>query len=156
MASSLLGLAPGGGYLAICITANAGGLLHHLFTITFVTLCRVRGCLFLWPSSGRLTPHGGVPRPGCYPTPCSMECGLSSIPTTQNRDRPTDLRQGHDTRKRDQRQPSQIRIWFWVYGRNSHTVKRPSPVRDVGYEPKSSRGCLTGWIKSLNNHRDLR
>ena len=33
-----------------------------------------------------------VPRPGCYPTPCSMECGLSSIPSTQNRDRPTDLR----------------------------------------------------------------
>ena len=30
----LLSLAPGGGYLAICITANAGGLLHHLFTIT--------------------------------------------------------------------------------------------------------------------------
>jgi len=33
-----------------------------------------------------------VPCPGCYPTSCSMECGLSSIPTTQNRDRPTDLR----------------------------------------------------------------
>ena len=32
--SPLLGLAPDGGYLAICITANAGGLLHHLFTIT--------------------------------------------------------------------------------------------------------------------------
>ena len=38
MASSLLGLAPGGGYLAICITANAGGLLHHLFTITTPSL----------------------------------------------------------------------------------------------------------------------
>lgn len=34
MTSSLLGLAPGGGYLAICITTDAGGLLHHLFTIT--------------------------------------------------------------------------------------------------------------------------
>lgn len=33
--SSLLGLAPGGGYLATRITARAGGLLHHLFTITF-------------------------------------------------------------------------------------------------------------------------
>ena len=32
--SPLLSLAPGGGYLAICITANAGGLLHRLFTIT--------------------------------------------------------------------------------------------------------------------------
>ena len=40
-----------------------------------------------------------VPRPGCYPTPCSMECGLSSAPTTQDRDRPTDLRHHHHTRK---------------------------------------------------------
>ena len=31
---SLLSLALGGGCLAIYITANAGGLLHHLFTIT--------------------------------------------------------------------------------------------------------------------------
>ena len=30
---SLLDLAPDGGYLAACITACAGGLLHHLFTI---------------------------------------------------------------------------------------------------------------------------
>jgi len=35
--SPLLGLAPGGGCLAIRITANAGGLLHHLFTITPLT-----------------------------------------------------------------------------------------------------------------------
>ena len=40
-----------------------------------------------------------VPRPGCYPTPCSMECGLSSIPTTQDRDRPTDLRRHYHTRE---------------------------------------------------------
>jgi len=33
MASSLLGLAPDGGYLAARITARAGGLLHHLFTL---------------------------------------------------------------------------------------------------------------------------
>ncbi len=25
---------------------------------------RCRGCLFLWPSSGRLAPHGGFPAPG--------------------------------------------------------------------------------------------
>ncbi len=30
----LLGLAPGGVYLAANITARAGGLLHHLFTLT--------------------------------------------------------------------------------------------------------------------------
>jgi hypothetical protein len=48
--SPLLGLAPGGGYLAICIAANAGGLLHHLFTITPRLPLRVEGgSLFLWP-----------------------------------------------------------------------------------------------------------
>ena len=52
--SSLLGLAPGGGYLATRITACAGGLLHHLFTITPSSHAGVRGCLFLWPLSGRL------------------------------------------------------------------------------------------------------
>jgi hypothetical protein len=45
-----------------------------------------------------------VPRPGCYPTPCSMECGLSSTPTTQDRDRPTDLRRHYDTRNSAERQ----------------------------------------------------
>ena len=60
--SPLLGLAPDGGYLAICITANAGGLLHHLFTITNLTLPspkrrgKMSGCLFLWPFSGELFP----------------------------------------------------------------------------------------------------
>lgn len=36
-ASSLLGLAPGGGCLAARIAADAGGLLHHLFTIATLT-----------------------------------------------------------------------------------------------------------------------
>src|SRR6185436_2117646 len=56
-----------------------------------------------------------VPRPGCYPTPCSMECGLSSIPTTQNRDRPTDLRQLHHTRKGRGRQREQISKVYWRF-----------------------------------------
>ena len=53
--SSLLGLAPGGGYLATHITARAGGLLHHLFTLTTSHPLPYkgeagRGCgLFLWP-----------------------------------------------------------------------------------------------------------
>lgn len=34
MTSSLLGFAPGGGYLTVYITVDAGGLLHHLFTLT--------------------------------------------------------------------------------------------------------------------------
>jgi len=44
------------------------------------------------------------PRPGCYPTPCSKECGLSSIPTTQDRDCPTSLRRFHHTRVMHARQ----------------------------------------------------
>src|SRR5512141_1880790 len=101
MASSLLGLAPGGGYLAICITADAGGLLHHLFTITPAILpgLSVSVALVRQVSSSRR-----VPRPGCYPTPCSVECGLSSAPTTQSRDRPTDLRPHYHTRKVTERQ----------------------------------------------------
>ncbi len=78
--SSLLGLAPDGGYLAARITANAGGLLHRLFTLTLtLPLSRKRrrvrgeGDLFLWPCSGRL------PRPGVSPASCSLERGLSSI-----------------------------------------------------------------------------
>lgn len=64
----LLCLAPDGGYLAIHITANAGGLLHHHFTITSPSSPKSKwiwgrcpkggggSCLFLWPFSGRLTP----------------------------------------------------------------------------------------------------
>ncbi len=40
----LLGLAPNGGYLAANITACAGGLLHHLFTLT-----RNRAVVFCGP-----------------------------------------------------------------------------------------------------------
>lgn len=43
---SLLDLAPGGGCLAVHITVNAGGLLHHLFILT---LTLGEGALFLWP-----------------------------------------------------------------------------------------------------------
>ena len=103
--SPLLGLAPGGGYLAICITANAGGLLHHLFTITSLTLplpvgegFGVRGLFVSVALFRQVHASRRFPRPGCYPTPCSMECGLSSIPSTQDRDCPTSLRRLHDTR----------------------------------------------------------
>jgi len=60
MASSLLGLAPGGGYLAIHITADAGGLLHHLFTIT----SRYRGAVcFCGPRpAGSLLTEASPPR----------------------------------------------------------------------------------------------
>ena len=73
--SPLLGLAPGGGYLAARITAGAGGPLHHLFTITSLRRLFVSVALFRQVNASRR-----FPRPGCYPTPCSLECGLSSIP----------------------------------------------------------------------------
>jgi len=62
--SSLLDLAPGGGCLAVRITANAGGLLHHLFNLTHPLPASPKsnglgegvplgtegvGSLFLWP-----------------------------------------------------------------------------------------------------------
>jgi len=65
--SSLLGLAPGGGYLAVDITAGAGGLLHRLFTMTALRRLSVSVAL-----------SGKLPRPGVSPVPCSVECGLSS------------------------------------------------------------------------------
>jgi hypothetical protein len=101
MASSLLGLAPDGGYLAICITTDAGGLLHHLFTMTprkREAVCFCGPCPAGWLLAE-------VSRPGCYPTPCSMECGLSSMAPKRHRDRPTDLRQLHHTRMTGERQP---------------------------------------------------
>jgi len=79
---SLLGLAPDGGYLANRIAADAGGLLHHRFTLTLPALARRYVSVAL---------SGGLPRPGYYPTSRSLECGLSSALTRQSRDHPTDL-----------------------------------------------------------------
>ncbi len=71
--SALLDLAPDGGYQAARIATDAGGLLHHLFTLTFLA----EGGLFSVALSGRL------PRPGVSPASCSVECGLSSTPTSE-------------------------------------------------------------------------
>ena len=68
-ASLLLDLAPHGGCLSGYITAPAGGLLHHLFTLTLLIR---RAVCFLWPYSKRL--HAS----GRYPACCPMVCGLSS------------------------------------------------------------------------------
>jgi len=63
----LLDLAPGGGYLAADIAAHAGGLLHHLFTLTLSGPSPKSvgfwgrlggGGLFLWPDPS------GCPVPG--------------------------------------------------------------------------------------------
>jgi len=76
--SSLLGLAPGGGYLAACIAAGAGGLLHLLFTITALRRLSVS-----------VARSGKFPRPGISPAPCSAECGLSSTPHRNAEPRPS-------------------------------------------------------------------
>ncbi len=50
--SLLLGLAPGGGCLAARVATDAGGLLHHLFTITgAATRALPRLSTFLWSFS---------------------------------------------------------------------------------------------------------
>ncbi len=91
----LLDLAPGGGYLAADITACAGGLLHHLFTLTTFFLTprqnpkdlgeAGRGLRFI---SVALSVR--LPRPGGYPAPCPVECGLSSM-ALSHRGHPTSL-----------------------------------------------------------------
>ena len=58
---SLLSLAPSGGCLAVDVTTHAGGLLHHLFTLTPpldppVEGLGMRGGLFLWPDPGNYFP----------------------------------------------------------------------------------------------------
>jgi hypothetical protein len=63
--SLLLGLAPDGGYLAARVTTNAGGLLHHLFTVTpSLALPRVRG---EGTDGGSLLFCGPFPRVACAP-----------------------------------------------------------------------------------------
>jgi hypothetical protein len=69
--ASLLGLAPGGVYLASAVTSGPGELLPHPFTLT----CLRR-------SFGRRTALcgtiPGVTPAGRYPAPCPVEPGLSS------------------------------------------------------------------------------
>ncbi len=76
--SPLLGLAPGGGYLAARITADAGGPLHHLFTITLPS--EDGGAVCFCGPFRQVNASRRFPRPGYSPTPCSLECGLSSTP----------------------------------------------------------------------------
>ncbi len=69
--ASLLGLAPGGVYLASGVTVGPGELLPHPFTLTRLSRSLV----------GRSSLCGtipGVAPAGCYPAPCPSEPGLSS------------------------------------------------------------------------------
>ena len=70
----LFSLAPGGVYLANYVTAIAGDLLHHRFTLTRRDALRhlpLAVCFLL-----RL--FLGVAPTGSYPAPCPTEFGLSS------------------------------------------------------------------------------
>ena len=107
MASSLLGLAPGGGYLAIHITADAGGLLHHLFTITpYMSRQRrdIYGAVcFCGPSpAGSLLSEASPPRMLSDAVLFGVRTFLD--PAMRDRDRPTDLRKHYHTRKEVERQ----------------------------------------------------
>ena len=118
--SSLLGLAPGGGYPSTGIAARAGGLLHHHFTLTYACIVCSKlqpiaalGGMFLWPDPA------GFPAPGVSPAPCSVECGLSSATKPSGHspvrfsfsDRPTDLGGNDIPKSGGGRQ--------WVYGQRT-------------------------------------
>ena len=93
--SSLCGLAPGGGYLAARIAADAGGLLHRLFTLALA------GSLFLWPDPA------GFPAPG-FPRRRALWSADFPRPRAEarDRDRPASLRRFHHTCSYCERQPS--------------------------------------------------
>jgi hypothetical protein len=72
---ALSGLAPGGVYLASPVTREAGGLLHHRFTLTWSPPCETQDHArrsVLCGTGLRVTPSGR------YPPPCSAEPGRSS------------------------------------------------------------------------------
>ena len=107
---SLLGLAPNGGYLAAHITADAGGLLHHLFTMTLLRE------LFVSVVRSDRYHLAMFPRPGRYPTLCPMECGLSSIPRTGPRlpDRP-EVISSYTRARRESTVADQLKFLRFVY-----------------------------------------
>ena len=65
----LRGLASGGVYIANCITAITGGLLHRRFTLTNIAV----GGLLSVALIPRIAPGGR------YPPLCSLESGLASV-----------------------------------------------------------------------------
>jgi hypothetical protein len=91
---SLLGLAPGRGYLAAALLRRRWSLKppFHPYRMKAVRHCEsepapalpafnslIRRYISVARSS-RFSSCEGVPRSGCYPAPCSVECGLSSTP----------------------------------------------------------------------------
>lgn len=138
---TLLDLAPGGVYLAVRVTSDAGGLLHHRFTLT-----GDRG-------PRRSVFCGTVPRVtpgGRYPPPCPVEPGRSSA-RSKILTRPSArlvCRVGHATRR--ERGGTHRRRWCRTRSRSRFpsggavvpwcrgaTLGRP-PVNTVRPAPRSS------------------
>ena len=70
------------------------------------------------PTGSRLA---ALPRPGCSPAPCSVECGLSSTPPRRGRDCPTGLRRFHHTRPGRGRQPGLLKVIFCLRSTQNFT-----------------------------------
>ena len=121
---ALSGLAPGGVYLAFPVTREAGGLLHHRFTLTCPAACAstcARRRSILCGTGLRVTPSGR------YPPPCSAEPGRSS------------------SHLRDARPPGQpIRCPFYGFpaGGNHRASADPAYGRENGSSPHSPRRRL--------------
>lgn len=63
------------------------------------------------------------PTPGAIRRRALKECGLSSIPSTQNRDCPTNLKRLHDTRGERESQPRRADFaLFFIQFCKSHAV----------------------------------
>ena len=138
----LSGLAPGGVYLAFPVTREAGGLLHHRFTLTCpCRLCNTgaRRRSVLCGTGLRVTPSGR------YPPPCSAEPGRSS------------------SHLRDARPPGQpIRCPF--YGLSRTPGHAPVPGSKIGkwrvrpfpaaHAATGSRRCRVDRSRGVRLHRD--
>lgn len=115
-----LDLAPGGVYLALRVTSEAGGLLHHRFTLTGGRSLR------------RFAFCGTVPRVtpgGCYPPPCPVEPGRSSGGSLPIPTRPSGrlVRRGDHATRRGTGPASRHRS-----PENAHVPLRRRPVRRGG------------------------
>ena len=127
---ALSGLAPGGVYLAFPVTREAGGLLHHRFTLTCSQdrAGTARGRRSILCGTGlRVTPSGR------YPPPCSAEPGRSS------------------SHFRDARPPGQpIRCPF--YGHRPTAITRSKQV--LRWENESRKGSNplpgSGVLREVN------
>ena len=100
---SLLGLAPGGGCLAACITAGAGGLLHHAFSPLPASQSDAVAVCFCGPIR-QVAPSRVLPGTALYGVRTFLD------PAKQSRDHPTDPGQGDDNRFVLRSQPALERL----------------------------------------------